>query len=192
MYSQDFLIEYAQKKSSEIEEFWAKEFQSDDRYAPVKKIIFESQLDESLGGMSELFKLFFRSLVSFSSYDYEFNQICIREGLFERVENEYGLIFIEYTLAHEWAHHIQFLLQKEVNFLELDLLETRKIELQADCISGFYFNQNSLGKEEVLQIKRTLENLGGDDEHGSSQERMKAFEKGLQFSHLNECFKEEQ
>lgn len=93
------------------------------------------------------------------------------------------------VLAHEWAHHVQFLLGKR---RDLALYQPRQpfpihLELQADCLSGCYSSNAAyrglLDQNDAQEAFRCVaahgDNLGlawfDPRAHGQSAQRMSAF-----------------
>lgn len=117
-----------------------------------------------------------------------------------------------YVLAHEIGHHVQNLLgtsshaQEAMQRDESNANEySVRLELQADCYAGVW--ANSAAKRNVLETGDVEEGLGaasavGDDRlqkmsgrgvnpdsftHGSSEQRVEWFQRGLQSGRMRDC-----
>jgi predicted metalloprotease len=119
-----------------------------------------------------------------------------------------------YVVAHEVGHHVQNLLgiseqvhqaRTQVSRAEANQLSVRQ-ELQADCLAGIwsYHNQqrtqflqpgdieeamdaaHKIG-DDYLQKQATGQVVPDSFTHGSSQQRMKWFQTGLQTGNLKDC-----
>ena len=119
-----------------------------------------------------------------------------------------------YVVAHEVGHHVQNLLgiseqvhqaRTQVSRAEANQLSVRQ-ELQADCLAGIwaYHNQqrtqflqqgdieeamdaaHKIG-DDYLQKQATGKVVPDSFTHGSSQQRMKWFQTGLQTGNLKDC-----
>jgi predicted metalloprotease len=122
--------------------------------------------------------------------------VAIKNLVFPRAPSFRGHAFaISYVVAHEWAHHVQRL---------LDLLNGRSsidIELQADCLAGVW-GYSAWARNVVSQadIRTTLDlaTLIGDDPgvpadaanaHGTGQQRVAAFLAGYKTGRPQQCVK---
>lgn len=87
--------------------------------------------------------------------------------------------------AHEWGHHIQFL-------LKINEVDSKQFELQADCLAGvftsFADDVGLLEEGDYLEAIDLAVSIGDDkfpfpidnpDAHGTSEERVKALNKGF-------------
>lgn len=119
-----------------------------------------------------------------------------------------------YVIAHEIGHHVQNLLgisnkvqqmRKQVSEKQYNQLSVR-LELQADCFSGIWANHADRARQILEQgdVEEALNaaSMIGDDRlqkqargyvtpdsftHGSSQQRVRWFEAGLQSGDLQNC-----
>lgn len=119
-----------------------------------------------------------------------------------------------YVVAHEVGHHVQFLLgiaeavqkrKSQMNERDANRLQVM-MELQADCLAGFWAHHTHLSKNRLEQgdIEEGLRAATaiGDDmiqrqttgrvmpdafTHGSSEQRVRWFTRGLQASDIREC-----
>ncbi|MEA5522543.1 neutral zinc metallopeptidase [Limnoraphis robusta] len=119
-----------------------------------------------------------------------------------------------YVIAHEVGHHVQTLLgisqqvnnlQRKVDKVSANELSVRQ-ELQADCFAGVWANRTQKA-EQVLEQGDVEEAMNaassiGDDHlqrqsqgyvvpdsftHGTSAQRVRWFERGLQTGNIDEC-----
>jgi predicted metalloprotease len=106
-----------------------------------------------------------------------------------------GDFALAYVVAHEWAHH----LQKVLNLLQDRELRSMKIELQADCLAGVWSHsvwaRNLLGPGDIKQAL-ALARLVGDapgspkndkNAHGSATEREMWFNRGYETGKASNC-----
>jgi uncharacterized protein len=119
-----------------------------------------------------------------------------------------------YVVAHEVGHHVQNQLgitakvdgmRGKISEVQMNALSVR-VELQADCFSGVWAHHSQRGKQWLEQgdIEEALNAASqiGDDTlqrksqgmvvpesftHGSSQQRMAWFKRGLQSGSMNQC-----
>ena len=119
-----------------------------------------------------------------------------------------------YVIAHEVGHHVQTLLgisqqvnnlQRQVDQVEANELSVRQ-ELQADCFAGVWANRTQKA-EQILEQGDVEEALNaassiGDDRlqrqaqgyvvpdaftHGTSAQRVRWFQRGLETGNIDEC-----
>jgi predicted metalloprotease len=76
------------------------------------------------------------------------------------------------TLAHEWTHHIQFLMRVPYNW--------PNYELQADCGSGMFLAADwpSMTVSDLQAVRRMFVSTPSDTLHGSPSQRLAAFDEG--------------
>lgn len=145
------------------------------------------------------------------------NQIYIDLGFYQQLKNNHnapGDFAQAYVIAHEVGHHVQTLLgisgkvrqaQQSLGEAEANQLSVR-LELQADCFAGIWAHRTEKAKhileqgdiEEALNAASAI----GDDRlqkqargyaspesftHGSSQQRVKWFKKGLLEGTIQSC-----
>ena len=119
-----------------------------------------------------------------------------------------------YVIAHEVGHHVQNLIgvtgkvdamRGRVSEREMNALSVR-VELQADCLAGVWTRQSQQGKNWLEQgdIEEAMNAAGriGDDAlqrqsqgtvrpetftHGTSEQRMRWFQRGMQGGSLAQC-----
>ena len=119
-----------------------------------------------------------------------------------------------YVIAHEVGHHVQTLLgiSQKVNEASQRASEAQanhlsvRQELQADCFAGVWANRNQqrvqfLEQGDIEEAINAAEQIGDDRlaqasgravvpdsfTHGSSQQRMTWFSRGLKSGDINQC-----
>jgi len=136
-------------------------------------------------------------------------------GFFEELRQRFGAPgeFAEaYVIAHELGHHVQKILGTEMKVRQLQEQNPRaenalsvRLELQADCYAGIWAHstqQRDLIDESDIESALGAAAAVGDDRlqkmstghvspesftHGSSQQRMSWFRKGLQAGSVAAC-----
>lgn len=119
-----------------------------------------------------------------------------------------------YVIAHEVGHHIQNLLgisnqvqqmRQQVNDVQANQLSVR-LELQADCLAGVWANDTHkrtqfLEQGDIEEAMDAAEKIGDDYlqqkargrvvpdsfTHGTSQQRMYWFDRGMKSGDINQC-----
>ncbi len=119
-----------------------------------------------------------------------------------------------YVVAHEVGHHVQNLLgvtakvdamRGKVSDTQMNALSVR-VELQADCLAGVWAHHSQKGKgwldqTDVQEAMNAAAQIGDDTlqrnagaavrpesfTHGTSQQRMSWFQRGLQAGAVKEC-----
>lgn len=133
--------------------------------------------------------------------------IYLDETFFDELTRRFGAeggdVAEAYVIAHEVGHHVQ----QELNGLieEKTNEESVKLELQADCYAGLWaYSIKDLGVFEVGEIHEAIDAAGavGDDRiqakvsgrvnpeswmHGSSQQRIAAFNNGYETGSIAKC-----
>ena len=119
-----------------------------------------------------------------------------------------------YVIAHEVGHHVQNLLgiSKQVRQAQTQMSQVQSnqlsvaLELQADCFAGVWAHQNQqrtqfLEQADIAEAMDAAQKIGDDYlqrqatgrvvpdsfTHGSSEQRMHWFQRGLKFGDLNQC-----
>jgi hypothetical protein len=106
-----------------------------------------------------------------------------------------GDFALAYVVAHEWAHHAQ----KVLNLLQDRELRAVKIELQADCLAGYWAHsvwaRELLDADDIRQAV-ALARLYGDAPgspknnpraHGTADERERWFSRGYVNGDASHC-----
>ena len=89
---------------------------------------------------------------------------------------EYGEPAVEMVVAHEMAHHAQLQMEK-FGIRGVESTSGTQMELEADCLAGVYANQAITESGAIEAALAALGEAGGPG-HGSSQQRVAAFELG--------------
>lgn len=109
-------------------------------------------------------------------------------------------LFAAFILAHEFGHHIQ---NKSGIFENMDLIDQKdgiqnlesveiSIETQADCYAGVWLKQAmkrglSFDANEFFELMKYLNAIGDTATHGSSTERIFAFQTGFHSGSPLDC-----
>lgn len=119
-----------------------------------------------------------------------------------------------YVIAHEVGHHVQRLigvteqverLRGRVSEREMNALSVR-VELQADCFAGVWTHHSQRGKQwleqgDIEEAMNAASRIGDDAlqrrsqgyavpdsfTHGSSEQRMRWFQRGLRSGKVDDC-----
>lgn len=97
----------------------------------------------------------------------------------------YGRSAVQWAVAHEIGHNVQVQLDR-LGIQRLDAIPLELIELQADCLSGMYLNQATTQPEGIKAALAAIRDAG-DSEHGTSQQRIAAFQLGYKTGDLSRC-----
>ncbi len=178
---------------------WSKVFIASDRvYDEPKLVLFRGGTDSSCGGADS------RVGPHYCPLD---ETIYLDETFFDELTTllgaEGGDVAEAYVIAHEVGHHVQ----NELNDIDYDMSneESIQLELQADCFAGLWaYSIKDLGVLEQGEISEAIDAAGavGDDRiqatingrvnpetwtHGSSAQRIAAFNRGYQTGQVGEC-----
>lgn len=137
-------------------------------------------------------------------------QVYLDLGFFKQLSGSLGAtgdFASAYVVAHEVGHHVQH----ELGVIKGERLSNResvKVELMADCLAGIWARHTedkNYMEEGDLREALTAASAVGDDKlqqasrgevvpdsftHGSSAQRMAAFERGFERGELRDCVKE--
>lgn len=179
--------------------YWSQEFTEHGRtYALPELVLFRGGTQSACGGASSMVGPHYCPVDS---------MIYLDETFFEELQTRFGAeggdVAEAYVIAHEVGHHVQN---------QLDLLQHNggnqasiAAELQADCLAGAWLS--SLQDEDILEegeIREALDAAStvGDDNiqsrtqgevqpeswtHGSSEDRIAAFNDGYKGGELESC-----
>jgi uncharacterized protein len=180
-------------------DMWSDVFaQSNLNYNEPKLVLFRGATESECGGADARVGPHYCPLDS---------TIYLDETFFEELENRFGAqggdVAEAYVIAHEVGHHVQHELY--------GLLDTRtneesvELELQADCFAGLWaYSIKDLGIFGPGEIEEAIDAAAavGDDRiqstvtgrvnpeswtHGSSEQRVTAFNKGFTTGLVSEC-----
>ncbi len=144
-------------------------------------------------------------------------KVYIDLGFYQQLRDRFkapGDFAQAYVIAHEVGHHVQNLLgisgkvhemQGRLSQTEANQLSVR-LELQADCLAGVWANhanraRNILEQGDLEEALTATHSIGDDNiqqqsrgyvvpdsfTHGSSEQRMRWFQTGIQSGDLNQC-----
>jgi len=127
-----------------------------------------------------------------AAYCHPEQAIFMDRDLLERGMAEYGVEVVAISMAHEWGHHIQYILAPDALEAALVSGRVKPWELMADCIAGAEIRplvENGMfNADNLSNMRGFLASTGDDavsgipnlsDSHGSSAERLTAFDRGL-------------
>ena len=185
------------------EEVWNKIFQENNlRFEPARLVLFSGQVNTACGGASSASGPFYCPGDKKIYMDLSFF-----EELRTKFGAQGGDFAVAYVIGHEYGHHIQNLLGTSTKMRQLQQgkseAEANKLsvalELQADFYAGLWtnYNEKTNAMLEPGDIEEALSaaNAVGDDAiqkkmqgqvipdsftHGTSEQRMYWFQKGLQ------------
>src|ERR1700687_404560 len=180
--------------------------QANKSYRHAKLVLFRDAIQSGCGGAQSATGPF---------YCPQDEKVYIDLGFFDELRRRFGAPgeFAEaYVLAHELGHHVQKLLGiegrvhqlQETNAREANPLSVR-LELQADCFAGVWAHstqQRGLLEKGDVESAMGAASAVGDDRlqkkatghvnpdsftHGSSEQRMAWFRKGLDSGSIDAC-----
>ena len=196
------------KVLGETEDTWAAIFQNDlnRRYAPPKLVLFRGATPTACGTGQSAMGPFYCPGDS---------KVYIDLAFFDELKNRFkapGDFAQAYVIAHEVGHHVQHLLGisdqvdnlRRRNPSQANALSVR-MELQADCFAGLWAQRANAARQilesgdvEALAAATAI----GDDRlqkqsqgyvvpdtftHGSSEQRVRWFKRGLEGGSLKQC-----
>jgi len=171
------------------------------RYVAPKLVLYSGQTTSSCGGASASMGPFYCPGDQKLYLDFEF---------FQELKNEFrapGDFAQAYVIAHEVGHHVQNLMGTMDKFERAGPSNRNSValELQADCYAGvwgYYAQKKGIVETGDAQEAMRAAAAVGDDmiqkqrqgyvvpdsfTHGSSQQRMQSFAKGMQSGDLRQC-----
>lgn len=200
---------FVAKVLGETEDTWAATFQNDlnRRYAPPKLVLFRGATPTACGTGQSAMGPFYCPGDS---------KVYIDLAFFDELKNRFkapGDFAQAYVIAHEVGHHVQHLLGisdqvdnlRRRNPSQANALSVR-MELQADCFAGLWAQRANAARH-ILESGDVEEALAaataiGDDRlqkqsqgyvvpdtftHGSSEQRVRWFKRGLEGGSLKQC-----
>ena len=175
--------------------------QSRVRYQDPKLVLFTGQVSSACG---------YASAATGPFYCPGDNQLYLDFAFFDELRREFkapGDFAQAYVIAHEFGHHIQNLtgIMERVQRQGQDNRLSVALELQADCYAGVWANfAQKQGRVEAGDAEEAIRAASavGDDiiqkrtqgyvvpdsfTHGSAQQRMQWFAKGMQSGDIRQC-----
>jgi len=204
----DELKQFVATILAETEDTWVNIFaKAGQQYQAPALVLYENQVQSACGLSSSASGPFYCPGDYKIYIDLSFMSELRRMG----AEGDFAFA---YVIAHEVGHHVQNLvgIATEVRQLQARASKVQSnaiqvgMELQADCFAGVWINhterRNSILETGDIQEGMEAAAAVGDDRimrsagraprrenftHGSSQERMQAFQRGMQNGDLNAC-----
>jgi uncharacterized protein len=207
--SQDEMTHFVRRVLKDTEDTWGKVFQSiGRRYEEPKLVLFTRQTRTACGQGLSVMGPFYCPLD---------RKIYIDLAFYEELKRRFhapGDFAQAYVIAHEVGHHVQTLLgigdkvqamKQRVNERQANALQVR-MELQADCLAGVWANVTNQFKgrlehgdvesglnaaaqigDDMIQRQTTGHVVPETFTHGSSQQRVRWFKRGLDEGQLQTC-----
>jgi len=204
----DEAAEFTKVILAETEDTWNKVFRQMGRdYQAPKLVLYEGQVRSACGVNSAASGPFY------CPGDYQVYIDLSFLGELRRMGASGDFAFA-YVIAHEVGHHVQNLvgIARQVRQQQLQSSKTQanqlsvRMELQADCLAGVWINhtearQSILEQGDIEEGLRAAAAVGDDTimqragraprremfTHGSSQERMDWFRRGMQTGNIEAC-----
>ncbi len=201
--AQDDNSQFARAIMGSTEDVWSEILpqQAKVRYTPPTLVLFTNQVQSACG---------YTSAATGPFYCPGDRKLYLDFAFFRELKNEFkaeGDFAQAYVIAHEVGHHVQNLLgtMDKVQRAGNDNRLSVALELQADCYAGVWaFYAAKKGLVEAGDPEEAIRAAGsvGDDTiqrrttgyvrpdsftHGSSQQRMQYFSKGMQSGDMRQC-----
>jgi hypothetical protein len=206
---EDQLTDFVSVVLADTEDTWGELFrQNGARYVEPKLVLFSGAVESACGYAEAAMGPF---------YCPSDQKVYIDLSFYEDLQNKHGApgdFAQAYVIAHEIGHHVQnllgisqqvYTLSKRSSKVEANQLSVRQ-ELQADCFAGIWAHHAQRSRQILEQgdIEEALNAASsiGDDRlqrqaqgyvvpesftHGTSQQRMKWFKRGLQTGDVASC-----
>ena len=201
------LVEFMKFLDVDIEETWTEIFASAGRtYNPVNQfVIFEDRTESACGGATTAVGPHYCSLD---------RSVYLDLGFFTTLQTQFGAggdFAQAYVIAHEYAHHVQNelgimpqvqQLQRTASTEDRNELSVRQ-ELQADCLAGVWAHSAAANLEpgDIQEALGAAASVGDDRiqqatqgyvnphtfTHGTSEQRVKWFNRGFESGDPNQC-----
>jgi len=198
--------QFVRKTLGSTEDAWATIFSAQGaQYRPARLVLFEDATQTACGTGRSATGPFYCPSDS---------QVYIDLGFFRLMEQRFrvaGEFAQAYVIAHEVGHHVQNLLgiSDQVHNAQRNASETQgnrlsvRLELQADCFAGIWAHQRSQVIEpgDVESALAAATAIGDDTlqrqsqgtvvpdsfTHGSSAQRVRWFQRGLESGRVEDC-----
>ena len=172
--------DFVKQVVSNVNAYWDKEFRLlGVSYTPVKlKFVYDESVDTVCGPFSTADGPAYCVGDETLYYPVHF----LEDG---RTLASYGASAVEWAIAHEIGHNAQVQMDK-LGIQRLDAIPLKLVELQADCFSGMYASQAITRPEDIEAALAAMQDAGGPD-HGSSRQRIAAYDLGYQTGDLSRC-----
>lgn len=200
------LVDFMEFLDVDIQDTWTQIFASAGRtYQPATFVLFTDRTGSACGGATAAIGPHYCSLD---------RSVYLDLGFFQTLQSRFGATgdFAQaYVIAHEYAHHVQNELgimpqvqdlQRTASTEDRNELSVRQ-ELQADCLAGVWAHTAASDLEPGdIQEALTAAAAVGDDRiqqatqgyvnphtftHGTSDQRVKWFNRGFESGDPNEC-----
>jgi predicted metalloprotease len=198
--SGDEQAQFVEDAVGDIQEFWTGEFSRNGRRYDITTLVLFSQGTQTGCG--------FASSQTGPFYCPPDNKVYIDLTFFRELDQRFGApgdFAQAYVIAHEFGHHVQTILRLDTERQQGGNEASVRFELQADCLAGVW--GRSAQQRGLLDAGDVEEGLAaaasvGDDRiqeatqgrsdpesftHGSSEQRMEAFQRGFQGGELRSC-----
>jgi predicted metalloprotease len=187
---------------ADTEDVWSEQFrQGGQQYRPPELVVFRDQYPTGCGVGDARMGPFYCPLDQ---------KVYIDLGFYQALEDEFrapGDFAQAYVIAHEVGHHVQNLLGISDQVAAMrgspDYNQySVRLELQADFLAGVWANHNSryLNRGDIEEAMRAANQIGDDTiqsrtqgrvmphafTHGTSEQRMRWFNRGLQSGRLED------
>ena len=182
---------------NDVQHFWARDLPG--KWHDAKLVLFWDQVQSGCGGAEAAMGPF---------YCPRDEKVYIDLGFYKELAQRFGApgeFAQAYVIAHEVGHHLQDVLGITQKVQGGGPATSVKVELQADCFAGVW-GHNAAGRKlldpgEAQQGLRAAASVGDDRlqkmagrrvnpetfTHGSSEQRMHWFGRGMQSGNLNDC-----
>jgi uncharacterized protein len=201
------LVDFVSFVLDDVQDMWTREFRRSGReYQRAKLVLFTDAVRSGCGVAESAMGPFYCPLDG---------KVYVDLGFYRELKQRFGApgdFAQAYVIAHEVGHHVQNLLgisdkirQSQQARPDVANVLSIRLELQADCLAGMW--ARSSGERDLLEEGDLEEGLGaaaavGDDRlqrrttgqvnperwtHGSAQQRVAWFKRGLASGRIQDC-----